>query len=63
MIPRLITGKSHPFPHEYALWIGGLLLTFAVTIALARLALRILSEAEAEAGRDPAPLVTVDLKR
>ena len=46
---KIVRGKSHPFPHEYALWIGGLVLTLAVTIALARLALRILAEAEAEA--------------
>ena len=56
---RILRGKSHPFPHEYALWIGGLVLTLGVTIALARLALRILSEAEAEAVRDAAPLEPV----
>ena len=50
---RIARGKAHPFPHEYALWIGGLVLTLAVTVALARLALRILSEAEAGAAREP----------
>ena len=56
---RIVRGKSHPFPHEYALWIGGLVLTLAVTIGLARLALRILAEAEEEAKRAPTPLEAV----
>ncbi len=58
---KILSGKSHPLPHEYALWIGGLVLTLAVTIALARLALRILSEAEAESNRAPAPIEAVAL--
>ena len=57
---KILRHKTHPYPHEYAVWIGGLLLTLATTIALARLALKILSEAEAEATRGhPAPLETV----
>ena len=56
---KILRGKSHPFAHEYALWIGGLVLTFATTIALARLALKILSEAEAEANRNHAPLTEI----
>ena len=59
---KILHGKWHPLPHEYALWIGGLLLTLAVTVALARLALRILSEAAAAAARDPAPLETAGLE-
>ena len=59
---KIVRGKSHPFPHEYALWISGFVLTLAVTIALARLALRILAEAEEEAKRAPAPLETVGVK-
>ena len=55
---KIVRGKTHPLPHEYALWIGGLIVTLAVTVALTRLALRILSEAEAEANL-PAPLATI----
>lgn len=46
---RLVEGKTHPFAHEYALWLGGLLLTAAVSTALGRLALRLLAEVDAEA--------------
>ena len=42
---RIWQGKSHPQTWEYLAWIGGLLLTLAVTAALARLALRVLAEA------------------
>ena len=42
---RIWQGKSHPQTWEYLAWIGGLLLTLAVTTALARLALRVLAEA------------------
>ena len=59
---KIVRGKSHPFPHEYALWIGGLVLTLTVTIALARLALRILAEAEEEAKRAPAPPEILSVK-
>ncbi len=46
---RIWQGKSHPQLWEYFVWIGGLVLTFAVTTALARIALRVLAEAgEAE---------------
>lgn len=44
-------GNTHPLASEYALWIGGFVATLAVTILLARLALRILAEAEAEVRR------------
>jgi uncharacterized membrane protein YdjX (TVP38/TMEM64 family) len=43
---RLWRGATDPRPLEYVLWIGGLALTLGVTIALARLALRLLAEAE-----------------
>ena len=43
---RIWQGKSHPQMWEYAVWIGGLVLTLAVTTALGRLALRLLAEAE-----------------
>jgi uncharacterized membrane protein YdjX (TVP38/TMEM64 family) len=43
---RIWQGKSHPHTWEYGVWIGGFLLTVAVTIALGRLALRLLAEAE-----------------
>jgi len=45
---KLVKGKTHPFPHEYIVWFGGLLLTVVVTTALGRLALRLLSEVDAE---------------
>ena len=48
---RIWRGQSHPQTWEYFLWIGGLVLTFAVTTALARLALRVL----AAAGKHDAP--------
>ena len=53
---NILHGKSHPLPHEYALWIAGLIAMLAITIYLARLALKILAEAEAEAARAIAPL-------
>jgi uncharacterized membrane protein YdjX (TVP38/TMEM64 family) len=43
---RIWRGKSHPHLAEYVIWIGGLVLTLAVTVALARIALRALAEAE-----------------
>ena len=49
---RIWQGKSHPQVWEYCVWIGGLVLTFAVTTALARLALRLLAEAEETAKCD-----------
>ena len=50
---RILSGKSHPLPYEYALWIGGLFATLAVTIALARIALKMLAEAEASVALEP----------
>ena len=47
---KVARGTSHPAPLEYALWIGGLALMLAVTTALARIAIRVLAEAEASAG-------------
>ena len=52
---RIWQGKSHPQMWEYFVWIGGLVLTFAVTAALARLALRLLAEAGREAKRGASP--------
>lgn len=52
---RIWQGKSHPQTWEYLTWIGGLLLTLAVTTALARIALRVLAEAgEVEKCKAPA---------
>ena len=42
---RLFEHKSHPHPHEYVVWIGGLLLTAVVTAGIGRIALRMLGEA------------------
>ena len=44
---KLVRGQTHPAPIEYVIWIGGLLLTLLVTTLLARMALRLLAEAEA----------------
>jgi uncharacterized membrane protein YdjX (TVP38/TMEM64 family) len=41
---RVWRGENHLSPMDWALWIGGLALTLTVTIALARLALRIIVE-------------------
>jgi len=49
---RLWKGENQPLAHEYFVWLGGLAATLVVTIALARLALRLLAEAEATARRD-----------
>lgn len=43
---KLAKGKNHPHPTEYAIWIGGLFLAFAITFLLGRLALEMLSEVE-----------------
>ncbi|MGB8170224.1 MAG: TVP38/TMEM64 family protein, partial [Chthoniobacteraceae bacterium] len=43
---RLVRGQTHPHPIEYVIWIGGLVVTLATTTALARIALRLLSEME-----------------
>ena len=42
---RIWRGQSHPATWEYCVWLGGLALTFAVTTALARIAVRVLAEA------------------
>lgn len=44
---KLLQHKNHPHPHEYVVWIGGLLLTAAVTAGIGRIALRLLEEAGA----------------
>jgi uncharacterized membrane protein YdjX (TVP38/TMEM64 family) len=49
---KIWRGKTHPFAHEYVFWIGGFVVTLAVTVALARIALRILAEAEEAAKRE-----------
>ena len=41
---KLFQHKNHPRPHEYVVWIGGLLLTAAVTAGIGRIALRMLGE-------------------
>src|SRR5581483_11912447 len=45
---KLMRRQTHPAIHEYAVWIGGLVLTLVVTTALGRIALKILAEMEAE---------------
>jgi len=45
---RLLRGATHPHWYEYLFWFGGLAVTVLVTMALGRLALRLLAEAEAQ---------------
>lgn len=55
-------GKIHPQPTEYGIWIGGLILTLGATIALGRIALRALAEAEKAVPPSPSPLRTRPLR-
>ena len=59
---RIWQGKSHPHLWEYGVWLGGLALTFGVTTALARLALRLLAEAERAGKHDAPPVPTRPLE-
>jgi uncharacterized membrane protein YdjX (TVP38/TMEM64 family) len=43
---RLARGQTHPRAVEYVIWIGGLVLTVVATTLLARVALRILADAQ-----------------
>jgi uncharacterized membrane protein YdjX (TVP38/TMEM64 family) len=43
---KLLRGKTHPTTVEYFIWFGGLLITLLVTMALGRVALRMLSAFE-----------------
>lgn len=43
---KLFRHQTHPHPHEYVIWIGGLVVTIGVTIALGKIALRLLREME-----------------
>ncbi len=52
---RVLRGQTHPFVSEYVAWIGGLALTLVITIALGRLALRLLAEAEARVAESAPP--------
>ena len=49
---KLFHRKTPPHPYEYVIWIGGLLLTVAVTAGIGRIALRMLAEAGAVAPED-----------
>jgi Fe-S oxidoreductase len=44
---KLFQRTSPPHPYEYVVWIGGLVLTAAVTVGIGRVALRMLGEAGA----------------
>jgi uncharacterized membrane protein YdjX (TVP38/TMEM64 family) len=48
---NLVQGKNRPRTAEYIVWGGGLLLLFVLTFLLARLATRLLTEAEEKAKR------------
>lgn len=50
---NLVRGKSHPRGVEYLIWGGGLLLSVVILVALGRIALRLLQEAQ-DAARDSA---------
>ncbi|MBA2744244.1 MAG: TVP38/TMEM64 family protein [Chthoniobacterales bacterium] len=49
---NLVRGKSHPRAIEYLIWGGGLLTSVLVLVALGRIALRLLQEAENAAQKD-----------
>lgn len=51
---NLVRGKTHPRSVEYLVWGGGLVLSIVILVALGRIALRLLKEAE-EAARIPLP--------
>jgi uncharacterized membrane protein YdjX (TVP38/TMEM64 family) len=53
---NLMQGRSHPRPWEYVVWGGGLLFVLLLTLALGRLAARLLAEAEAKAAQQSRPL-------
>jgi uncharacterized membrane protein YdjX (TVP38/TMEM64 family) len=59
---RLWQGKINPPAWEYVLWIGGLVLTLIATIALGRIALRALAEAENAVSRPPSPTLRTRLQ-
>ena len=51
---RLVRGQTHPAWTEYCLWFGGLIVTVAITTALGRIALRLLTEVEHAQEEPPA---------
>jgi uncharacterized membrane protein YdjX (TVP38/TMEM64 family) len=46
---NLLRGRSHPRPVEYWVWGGGLMLSVIVLVALSRISLRLLEDAEKKA--------------
>ena len=62
---KLFEHKNHPQPHEYVVWIGGLLLTAVVSAGIGRIALRLLGEAgatlpeTADAAPKPTPMEAI----
>lgn len=59
---KVFRGENHPHPVEYVVWIGGLVLTLAVALALGRVALRLMADVERTAGRGTAAK-TPDLEK
>jgi len=60
---KLFHRKTPPHPHEYVVWIGGLVLTAVVTVAIGRIALRMLgvaTEGETESGKAKGEPAMVD---
>lgn len=53
---KMWRGQTHPHPHEFVFWIGGFVLTIAVTTQLARIALRLLAKVEAASREAAEPL-------
>src|SRR5437763_8382758 len=43
---RLVRGKTHPHPAEYFLWLGGFAVSVALSVAIGRIALRLLKDAQ-----------------
>ena len=59
---RLMQHKTHPHPMEYVIWIGGLLLTFAVSYALGKMSLRLLQEIDSPEKKAIEPALEVQPK-
>jgi uncharacterized membrane protein YdjX (TVP38/TMEM64 family) len=57
---RVWRGQNHPHWYEYVWWGGGLALTIAVTVALGRVALKLIAEAKETAERVDEPVVLVE---
>ena len=60
---NLVRGKTHPHLVEYFIWGGGLVTSVVVLLLIGRIALRLLKEAQEEAGRDSARESEIELHK